>query len=201
MTDTLTSTKKEISRLVQNNKALFDILPDMLIIIKDDFIIEHMNTAAIAKMGDHHGKKCYQIIAGLDSPCETGTCPFKCQDPERNYGKMFEKKLNDSFYVESCYVPFKGYRHDNLNLLISRDITEKKLHEIELKNYNKNIEKILKKKIAALKANETERKELYQEVNHLKKETERFIGQEKMIGESKPIHALRERIYQVARKT
>jgi len=198
MPDTLKSSKEEISRLVQNSKVLFDILPDMLIIIKDDFSIEHMNAAAIAKHGDHHGQKCYQLIVGRETPCGTEICPFNCQDPEHNYGKIFERKLNDSFYVESCYVPFEGYRHDNLTLLIIRDITEKKLHGIKLENYSKNIESILKEKIAALKANETERKELYQEVNHLKKETERFIGREKMIGESKPIHALRARIYQVA---
>jgi transcriptional regulator with PAS, ATPase and Fis domain len=198
MQDTLISTKKEISRLAQNSKILFDILPDMLIIIKDDFIIEHMNKAAIAKLGDHHGLKCYQTIAGLETPCDAEICPFNCQNHGQNSGQLFERKMSDTFYTESCYVPFQGYRHDNLTLLIIRDITEKKLHEIELKNYNKNIEQILKEKIAALKATETERKELYQEVNHLKKETERFIGQDKMIGESKPIHALREKIYQVA---
>ena len=198
MQDTLTSTKKEISRLVENNKVLFDILPDMLMIIKDDFIIEHMNAAAISKLGDHSDRKCHQVIFGLESPCETITCPFNDQNSELNYGQMIEKKLNNFFYIESCYVPFQGYRHDKLTLLIIRDITDKKLQDIELKNYNKNIEQILKEKIAALKANETERKELYQEVNHLKKETERFIGRDKMIGESKPIHALRERIYQVA---
>ena len=35
-------------------------------------------------------------------------------------------------------------------------------------------------------------------MNYLKKETERFVGQEKMIGESKPIQALRDMIHQVA---
>jgi transcriptional regulator with PAS, ATPase and Fis domain len=194
----LISSKKEISRLVQNNKILFDLLPDMLLIIKDNFVIEHMNAAAVAILGDQHGLKCFQITAGLESPCETGMCPFNCQNPEQYYGQMFERKLNDRLYVEYCYVPFEGYRRDKLTLLIIRDITEKKLHALELEKYSKNIEEILKKKIAIIKANEIERKQLYQEVNYFKKEIERFVGREKMIGESKPIHALREMIYQVA---
>ena len=198
MQKTMTSSSKEISRLAHNNKALLDVLPDMILIIKDNFVIEHMNAVAVAKLGNRHGMKCYQIITGSETPCENEICPFIKQKTSQNYGQMHERKLNDELYVECCYAPFKGYLGDNLTLLIIRDITEKKLHEIELKNYNKNIEQILKEKIAALKANETERKELYQEVNHLKKETERFVGRDKMIGESKPIHALREKIHQVA---
>ena len=193
-----TSSKKEISRLAYNNKVLLDILPDLILIIKDNFVIEHMNAVAIAKLGNQKGLKCFQIVAGLESPCENRICPFACKNPEQHRGRMLERKLNDKFYVECCYIPFKGYRHDNLTMLIIRDITEKKFHEIELEKYSKNIEKILKEKIVALKANETEKKELYQEVNHLKKETERFVGRDKMIGESKPIHALREKIHQVA---
>ena len=193
-----TGSKKEISKLAYNNKVLLDILPDMILIIKNNFVIEHMNAVAIAKLGDQQGMKCFQIVAGLESPCETGKCPFVCQHPEQHYGNMLEKKLNNKLFVECCYVPFKGYRHDNLILLIIRDITEKKLHEIELEKYSKNIEKILNEKIAVLKENEAERQQLYLEVNHLKKETERFVGQEKMIGESRPIHALREKIHQVA---
>lgn len=194
----LTGSKKEISRLAHNNKVLLDLLPDMLLIIKDDFVIEHMNAVAVSKLGDQHGRKCYQIIAGLEGPCETGMCPFNCQNPEQLYGQMLERKLNNTFYVEYCYVPFKGYRRDNLTLLVIRDISDKKLHEIELEKYNKNIERILKEKIAVLQESEAERQQLYQEVNYLKKEAERFVGREKMIGESKPIHALREKIHQVA---
>ena len=36
-----------------------------------------------------------------------------------------KKNINDILYVEYAYVPFKGYRHDKLVLLILRDITRK----------------------------------------------------------------------------
>jgi len=198
MQKAMTSSTKEISRLAHNNKALLDVLPDMILIIKDNFVIEHMNAVAVAKLGNRHGMKCYQIITGAETPCENEICPFNKQKTSQNYGRTHERKLNDELFTECCYVPFKGYLGDSLILLIIRDITQKKLHEIKLEKYHKNIEGVLKEKIAALQATETERRELYQEVNHLKKETERFIGREKMIGESKPIHALREKIYQVA---
>ena len=193
-----TSSSKEISRLAYNNKVLLDALPDMVLIIKDDFSIEHMNAVAVSKLGDQLGKKCHQIISNMDQPCVKNSCPFTSRNPDQHYRQIYEKKLTNGLYVEYCYVPFKGYRGDILTMLIIRDITQKKQHEIELEKYNKNIEKILNEKIAILKENEAERQQLYQEVNYLKKETQRFIGSEKMIGESKSIHALRDKIYQVA---
>ncbi len=198
MDDKLSRTQREVSRLAENTKMLFDLLPDMLLIIKDDFVIERMNAAAVSRLGDYHGRKCYEAVLGLETPCEEDMCPFGCTSPEKQYGRVFERKINDSFYVEYSYVPFKGYRDDSLVLLIIRDITQKKMHELEIERYNQNIEKILREKIAVLKESELERQQLYQELNYLKKEAERFIVHEKMIGESKPIKAVRDMIYQVA---
>ena len=201
MKEALQSSEQEILRLSQNSRVLFDLLPDMLLIIKDDFVIERMNQAAIDKLGDQHGRKCHEALAGRESPCETAVCPFDCKDEKPRYGEVLERKLRDDFYVEYSYVPFEGYRQDNLILLVVRDVTQKKLHELELQKYSQNIENVLKEKIEILKKNERERQQLYKEVNHLKKETERLIGHEKMLGESKPIKALREMVYQVAAST
>ncbi|MCF8095956.1 MAG: sigma 54-interacting transcriptional regulator [Desulfobacteraceae bacterium] len=200
MQQAFTDTQKEISRLAHNNRALFDLLPDMLLIIKDDFVIEHMNHAALSRFGKQNGRKCHQVILGADEPCDRSLCPFGCPEYEKQYGQVFERKLSDDFYVEYTHIPFEGYRHDNLSLLIVRDITQKKKHELELERYSKNIEQVLKEKIAILRESEKEREQLSHELNHLKKETERlFFGREnKMLGESKPIRELRQKIYQVA---
>ncbi len=73
MKDTLTSTKKEISRLVQNSKVLFDTLPDILLIIKDDFIIEHMNEAAISKLGTSR----VQCFSNCSATAQRGALDWK----------------------------------------------------------------------------------------------------------------------------
>ncbi len=198
MQESAVRTQQEIERLSHNARVFFDLLPDMLFIIKDDFVIERMNKAAHARFGNQEGKRCYKVIMGTRSPCETDECPFSCTSSERQYGRVFERRLSDSFYVEYSHVPFEGYRDDNLTLLILRDTTQKKLHELELQKYSRNIEKVLHEKIAILKESETEREKLSKEVNYLKNETERVTGRDKMIGESKPIRALREMVHQVA---
>lgn len=195
----LTETQKEVLRLAHNNKAFFDLLPDMLLIIRDTFTIEHMNQAALARLGNQTGSKCHKVILGSDTPCDPESCPFNCKDYDKKYGQVFERKLGEDFYVEYTHIPFEGYRHDKLCLLIVRDITRRKKHEMELERYGKNIEQVLKEKIAILRENEAERKELYKELNHLKKETQRLSGpKQKIIGESKPVRQLREKVYQVA---
>src|SRR6056297_2459473 len=150
------SNEQEISRLAQNSKVLFDLLPDMLFIIKDDFVIERMNQSAINRLGDQEGRKCHEVLAGLDSPCQKTVCPFDCREFQPKYGQVLERKLRDDFYAEYSFVPFEGYREDNLILLVVRDITQKKRHELELEKYSKNIENVLREKIAIL--NESERK-------------------------------------------
>lgn len=184
-------------RLSNNSRVLFDMLPDMLFIIREDFVIERMNKAATARFGNREGQKCHEIILGSGLPCNVEFCPFGCFSGE-TYGTVHERKLNASLYVEYTHVPFEGYRHDKLTLLILRDTTQKKHHEIELEKYSRNVESILREKISVLRESEAERQKLYKELNYLKNETERFTGRDKMIGESKPIRKLREIIYQVA---
>jgi len=198
MQDTLTSTQQEVSRLAQNSKMLFDLFPDMLLIIKNDFVIESMNTAAITKLGRHQGGKCYQAVLGRARPCNPDVCPLTCVQENKNCGQVIQRKINNNFYVEYSYVPFVGYRQDTLILVIIRDITQKKLHEIELEKYSTDIEKLLREKISVLKASELERQQLATEINYLKKETERLADRDKMIGESNPIRILRDTVYQVA---
>lgn len=198
MYENLKTRQDEIDRLAGNSRAMFDMVPDMLFIIKDDYFIERMNKAAFERFGDQQGGRCYDVILKAKSPCVDESCPFSCSDKEKVYGRVFEKKLSDSFYVEYTHVPFEGYRNEHLSMLVLRDVTQKKLNEIQLEQYSKNIEVVLREKIAQLKERESERKKLLKEMNYLKKEAERFTGQDTMIGDSRPIRRLREMIHQVA---
>ena len=40
--------RKEVERLSKNRIALFDIMSDMVFLIRGDFVIEYMNASAIA---------------------------------------------------------------------------------------------------------------------------------------------------------
>ncbi|MBS3757006.1 MAG: sigma 54-interacting transcriptional regulator [Desulfobacterales bacterium] len=197
MNENISRPRDEIKRLSQNNRLLFDLLPDMLFIVKDDYVIERMNQAAREKFGNREKEPCHRVIVGLEAPCRATGCPF---GPEgKNFsGQIFDVEVNESFHVEYAHIPFAGYLNENLSLIVLRDITRRKLQEAEIEQYRQNIEKVLSRKISDLDKSESERERLYNELNCLKKEMERHSGEEVMIGESRPMRELREMVYQVA---
>ncbi len=198
MTSRLQEVQQEVCRLACNNKALFDVLPDFLFIIRDNCTIERMNAAAIAKLGDFSGEKCTNAIFGKVGLCEDLSCPHKHHEESRKYGEVAELRIFDDLYVEYTYVPFEGYQGHNLALLVMRDITKRKQNEFELAKYQNNIELVLQDKIAVLDQSIKVREQLTKEVNILKKEIDRLANPDLMVGESKALRNLREMIYQVA---
>ncbi|MEN8256359.1 MAG: sigma-54 dependent transcriptional regulator [Thermodesulfobacteriota bacterium] len=194
----LKEAQQEVCRLASNNKALFDILPDFLIILRDDCTIERMNAAAISKFGDLTQEKCSDIIFGKVGLCDALACPHKHCEDSRKFGEIAELQIYDDLYVEYTYVPFEGYHGHNLILFVMRDISKRKQNELELAKYQNNIELVLQEKIAVLNESMKVREQLTQEVNILKKEIERIANPDIMVGESKTLGNLREMIYQVA---
>jgi transcriptional regulator with PAS, ATPase and Fis domain len=194
----LQDAQQEVSRLACNNKALFDVLPDFLFIIKDNCTIERMNKAAISKLGDLTGEKCSNVVFGKVGLCEDLVCPHKHPESSRKYGEVAELQIYEDLYVEYTYVPFEGYHGHNLILLVMRDITKRKQNELELARYQNNVEKVLQEKISVLSESVKVREQLAKEVNILKKEIDRLANSDIMVGESKALRKLREMIYQVA---
>jgi len=192
----LTNSQKEIDRLSRNNNAFFDLLPEMVCVVDSGCIIQKMNASAINKFGDLRGKNCREVVLNGESCCYSSpgeTCGEECGS-----GEPVTLKINDRFYLECLHIPFEGYRGEQLFLLKMRDVSEKKLHEIELFNYQESLEKVLSEKISTLKESEKICQQLNAEVGVLKKEFERLTKPDLMIGESKPVRHLREMIYQVA---
>ncbi len=194
----LQEVQQEVSRLACNSKALFDVLPDFLFIMRDNCTIERMNAAAISKLGDLTGEKCSDVIFGNAGLCDDLVCPHKHHEDSRKFGEVAELRIHDDLYVEYTYVPFEGYRGHNLVLLVMRDITKRKQNEFELAKYQDNVELVLQEKIAVLNESMKVREQLAQEVNILKKEIDRLANPDVMVGESKALANLREMIYQVA---
>lgn len=193
----LRRSKEEIERLVKNRGALSEVMPDMIFLIREDFVIEDMNRSAMAQFGYQRGQTCYEALHGAGEACALPVCPVKLVAEGRYDAGLMEMKIGDIF-VECSYAPFQGYRGDNLVLIAMRDITRRKRHEEEIRRFHTNIEAILHRKIQELKESEKTRHHLALEVNVLKNELSRLHQPDEMVGESGKIRELREMIYKVA---
>jgi transcriptional regulator with GAF, ATPase, and Fis domain len=192
--DELRKSRQEIDRLLRNRGAFSEIMPDMIFLIREDFVIEDMNKSAITRFGQKCGQICYQALHQAERPCSFCPALMRSEDQHR---ELIEMKIGNT-YVECSYAPFEGYRGDKLLLVAMRDVTRRKRHEEEIKKFHSNIEAILHRKIKDLKESEKVRRHLAMEVNVLKKELDRVYHPDEMVGESRKIRELRETVLQVA---
>lgn len=192
----LQKTKEDIDRLIRNRGVLFDIMTDMVFLIREDYVIEYMNQSAIKLFGDLTTKKCFSGLHKSKEPCKS-PCPVRLMQEGKMDKGLLEMQINDA-HVEATYSPFKGYRGDNLVMVVKRDVTERKKHEKEIEQYRYNIEEVLQNKIGELKESEKIRDQLSKEVNVLKTLLKIADQTDEMIGSSKRMRELREMIHQVA---
>lgn len=192
----LQKTRDEVERLSSNWRALLDVMPEMVALIQEDYVVQYMNPSAKNIFGDCCGKLCSKSLCNEGDRCKTN-CPvdFALEGiPQNGLG---ETKIGD-VHVEYSYIPFQGYKGDKLVMLVMRDITERKLHELELANFHNNIEEILQQKIKELKESEKVRTHLSKEVNLLQKRLDYKKQADEMIGSSRKMVLLRETVDQVA---
>ena len=192
-----TDSSAEVKRLVKNWRAMLDIIPEMVLLVRDDLVIQYMNLQALSIFGDLRGQKCVDTLCGADAGCNTD-CPvqkaFLGTTPRGGMVEMQVKGMD----IEFTSVPFLGYSGDVLAMILMRNISQRKKQERELKAFNNDIEEILRIKIDELKESEDLHKRLAREINVLKRRARALGTDDGMVGSSQKMLELREMIHQVA---
>jgi transcriptional regulator with PAS, ATPase and Fis domain len=192
----LNATKKEIDRLVKNRSLFYEVMSDMVFIYDKNYTIQDMNNIAREMFGDLRGSTCYKALFNKKKPCKKN-CPISLIDSKEKHAGCFESRVGD-IDVRYSFVPYTGYQGDELVMMIMRDITQIKINEKTINDFNTNLSRVLQKKIRDVKETERVRDQLSLEINVLKKELEQLRSPDQMVGESKKIRELREMVYQVA---
>lgn len=194
---TETESSAEVKRLVKNWRAMLDIIPEMVLLIRSDLEIQYMNLRAQAVFGDLRTKKCIDVLCGDGAGCNTD-CPVqKAFFGTSQIGALSETRIGE-MDLEFTTVPFQGYSGDMLAMILMRDVSQRKRQERELKAFNRDIEDILRIKIDELKESEDMRLRLAREVNVLKRRTKVLGADDGMVGSSRKMQELREMVFQVA---
>ena len=184
-------------RLAGNQRALLNAMPEMVLLINFNGVIEYMNPSAKNFFGDLCKKKppednsrdsVHAIL--LDFVNE-----FKDQ---RGSTDICCGIINDSC-LEYSVAPFSGYKGDDLCWLIIKDLTDKKKHQQEMNRFNENIESILSYKIGKLKESERVRKNLSNQLDNLKNHLEHHPSKGTMVGSSDALREIRDLVFQTAK--
>jgi|GEM_PF-306717 len=191
----LVEARKETKRLALHKEKLLGAMREMVLLINKDYVIEYMNPSAVQTFGRQRGRCCHEALCRLAEPCQS-PCPVKLLDQAESLD-FIESKMGE-MEVEFSVAPFRGYRGDDLALVVMRDITSRKQLEKELNEFNHDLEKVIRKKIVQLKESENIRKQLSHEVDALRRQLDRERETDGMVGSSRAIRELREAIYEVA---
>lgn len=190
--------KGEVERLGRNWQSLLDAMPGMILLVGKNRRIVHQNRSAKARFGDLHNKTLDPSLQDILA-LEPDLFSAKIEDVRDACKPDRRHEVTIGELIAECYlVPFTGYKGDGLIMLLLRDISKAKKHEMELLEFHSNIETILIEKISELRASEDNRKQLCCQLNQLKSQLGLLRGSEKIIGHCRKMRHLRDVIYQVA---
>ena len=192
----LQKSQDEVNRLVRNWQTLLEGMPEMVLLLRDDFIIEYQNRSAYECFGDLRGKQCCKELQQICGKCLSG--PDKLLSGSSTAREFYEAVIY-GVPVEYSTMPFLGYTGARLIMIVMRNISVRKKHERELLEFNTNIEDILQKKIRELKESESNREKLSRQLNSLKTQLGVYHEADRMVGSSRAMRELREMIHQVAK--
>lgn len=191
------ATKSEIERLVNNQRAFLDAIPQPVLIINGTQSVEFMNQQAtdffntfehtINTARQNRSDFFQRFLSSLTKAASETPDPSPCHT---NFAGV---------HLEFVFAPFQGYNNDALQWLLLRDITQRKKHEDEIALFHHNIELILSQKINKLKESEKVRTKLSEQLIHLKSQMATLSVNDQMIGSSRPMRDLREMVAQVAK--
>ena len=191
---TLSTIKDEVHRLSTNWQTLLDAMPELVFLIRDDFVVEYMNRSAKTCFGFPCPPDVADCMKAIGRNCQENLAQSKSSTGN---GKVMEAQIGITA-VEYSSVPFVGYTGEKLIMLVMRDITQRKTFERELLEFNTSIETILQQKISELQASEEMRQRLSRQVNSLKSQLGHHHQADKMVGKSRKMRELREMIHQVS---
>jgi transcriptional regulator with PAS, ATPase and Fis domain len=189
------STNNELDRLIGNQQALLDAMPEMVLLVNNGKAIEYMNPSATHFFGDLKDKSGNSNTSELRDTL-LGEIKRQLKASQRN---GIVTTVINNFHLECSIAPFIGYRGDDLHWLIIRNITERKNQEQEIALFHSNIELILSQKINELNESELIRNKLLKQLNSLKSNLENQPTDGTMVGSSRCLSELRDMVHQVAK--
>ncbi len=192
-----TDNSPEIKRLAENQRALLEAMPEMVLLVSRGQSIEYMNPSASAFFGDLCTKNkavrlenqdlCEQLIGLVEKSLETPAAVIST------------KGLIQGSNLQYSIAPFTGYKGDDLYWLILQDITEHTKHKEELAQYNKSIESVLAYKVEELKESEQVRRQLSKQLDEVKQHLELRPAGGMIVGSSRAMTELHDMIFRIAK--
>ncbi|MEW5908411.1 MAG: ATP-binding protein [Thermodesulfobacteriota bacterium] len=109
---------------------MLNVLDDGIVVISSNYLIELMNSAAETILGDGKGRRCYEVVASLDTVCPGCKMAEVIEEGKTLKRDYFIRKLGKNFSLKE--MPLKNPDGSISKLNLYRDITRIKKQEKRL---------------------------------------------------------------------
>lgn len=120
--------------------SILNALPLFVSLHGSDYSIRFANSVFCETFGDHSGRRCYEVIAGRDTPC--GDCASK-QVFETGGRIQREWTAPNGSHYQVYHLPFQQEAGDEMVMELGVDITERKSMEQEVHGERNKLKQIL----------------------------------------------------------
>lgn len=190
-----TASSKDLSRIVGNQQALLEAMPEMIVLVQTGGGVERLNRAARDAFGDLSIPT--DSLQGKDRKAVKKLVNLAESFSDKKSGDPQVTVLNGR-YLQYYVAPFSGYRGDDLFWLILKDITEQVKDKEKLKEHNEDIEKVLSYKIGKIKESRMVRRNLEAQMANIREHVCLNSSDKAMVGSSKTLQDLQDMIVRVA---
>jgi PAS domain S-box-containing protein len=187
----------ELIRARDEWERTFDAVPDLIMIIDNQYRVVRTNKAAAKRLGcrpdELVGLLCYRAVHGTDEP--PASCPHKhlLADAEAHVAELSGDRLGGHHLVTvSPLFDLDGKLVGSVH--VARDITDRKQAEESLRRGHQELERRVRESTRELRQSETELRRLSSELMKAHEEESKRIGQELHDGLAQSLSAIKIRV-------
>lgn len=190
-----TASPKDLDRIVGNQQALLEAMPEMVLLVQTGGGVERLNRAARDAFGD----LSVQNDTTEDSDRTVAQKLVKLVESfiDKKSGNS-QITVLDGRYLQYYVAAFSGYKGDDLFWLILKDITDQVKDKERLKEHNDDIDKVLSYKIGKIRESKAMRRNLQAQMTNIREHVSLNNSDKAMVGSSKALQDLQDMIVRVA---
>lgn len=165
----------EVAESKGKYKSIIDAFDGLICLVDEDRTIEYCNNKLPNFKCQNKQRYCFELLYRKEKPCEN--CVSKCISyDDQVFSEEHYFKSHDKYYNIVHSKVFIGEKSSGKTLLLIRDITERKLLELELENERNNLEEVVEERTRELNSSLETLKLMNFNLQEVNKHKDKFLS-------------------------
>ncbi len=190
--------QQDIDRVILNHRNLLDVLPEMVMLVREVDSVEYMNPSALSFFGDLRRQANTSRTPPANGLTDALFAVVGHSLEQEKIGTLQKTHFKNAS-LEFILAPFQGYKGDRLHWLFLRNATEQKRPMRNLSSFHNSFGSVLSDGICTLDQSTELGKVFYIDETSEENRGAFRLDDGQMIGSSTALQELRDMVQQVAK--